>query len=170
MILPKLYAISMMWTLNARLDVRTAGAKYPTGQAMVSDSSNLALQVSKRNNELSSLDFLSFNSLASKCNCARYSCSNVNRNNTPDRSWRKETSFTWAIFLSLWLNPFCRYMICSTVVRQTQPSRRRPCILTRRYKHKSWVGPIKTICLILVEVVCSILLWFMSVLCSMLFL
>lgn len=40
-ILPKLYAMSMMWTLNARMDIRTANTKRSTGQLVLSDSRNL---------------------------------------------------------------------------------------------------------------------------------
>ncbi|KAJ3567423.1 hypothetical protein NP233_g6379 [Leucocoprinus birnbaumii] len=37
-ILPKLYAMSMMWTLNARMDIRAANTKRSTGALVLSDT------------------------------------------------------------------------------------------------------------------------------------
>ncbi|KAF9451107.1 hypothetical protein P691DRAFT_808770, partial [Macrolepiota fuliginosa MF-IS2] len=44
MILPKLYAMSMMWTLNARLDIREHSNKNTSGQIVIPDSRNIPLR------------------------------------------------------------------------------------------------------------------------------
>lgn len=85
-ILPKLYAMSMMWTLNARLDIRTANVKQSSGHVAFSDSRNLALQV---RGHFTSACALVLTSAANRFNF-RWPCpidpsSNVNRNNTPSR-------------------------------------------------------------------------------------
>jgi len=49
-ILPKLYAMSMMWTLNARLDIRTANVKQSSGHVAFSDSRSIPLQTTRLSN------------------------------------------------------------------------------------------------------------------------
>lgn len=86
MILPKLYAMSMMWTLNARLDIRTANVKQSLGHVAFNDSRNLALQVREHSTSVCSLVLI-----IAAANwpifwpCPLNPSSNVNGNNTRDR-------------------------------------------------------------------------------------